>query len=136
MASIIRKIINTSHAPKAIGPYSQAVQVGNTLYISGQIGFNPETMKLVEGGTVPQAKQLLQNMGKILEAAGATYNNVVKTTVLLTDMNDFSAVNEVYKEFFNTAFPARAAYQVVCLPAGAKVEIEAIAVVGNIVESQ
>ncbi|XP_013786662.1 2-iminobutanoate/2-iminopropanoate deaminase-like [Limulus polyphemus] len=136
MASIIRRIINTSLAPKAIGPYSQAVQVDNTLYISGQIGFDPATMKLVEGGTVPQTKQLLQNMGKILEAAGATYNNVVKTTVLLADMNDYPTVNEVYKEFFTTNCPARAAYQVACLPAGAKVEIEAIAVIGNIVESQ
>merc|ERR1711942_304323 len=112
--SLRRVIISTKKAPDAIGPYNQAVQVNNTLYISGQIGFN------------------LTNMGHILEAANCNFNNVVKTTVLLADINDFAAVNEVYTKFFTENFPARAAYQAAALPRGAMVEIEAVAVVGDI----
>ena len=126
-----RVIISTSKAPGAIGPYNQAVLVDRTLYISGQIGFDPPTMQIVGNGNVQaEAKQALKNMGEILKAAGASYNNVVKTTVLLADINDFVAVNEVYKTFFTSNFPARAAYQVAALPKGALVEIEAVAVVG------
>ena len=88
------------------------LQVNNTLYISGQIGFNPTTMEIVSGGVVAEAKQALTNMGHILEAANCNFNNVVKTTVLLADINDFAAVNEVYTKFFTENFPARAAYQV------------------------
>ena len=87
-------------------------QVNSTLYISGQIGFNPSTMEIVSGGVVAEAKQALTNMGHILDAANCTFNNVVKTTVLLADMNDFAAVNDVYTKFFTANYPARAAYQV------------------------
>lgn len=133
MASkIVRKIIATSKAPAAVGPYSQAVQVNDTLYISGQIGFIPGTTDIIGGGAVKEAQQALENMGKILEEAGAGYNNVVKTTVLLTDIKEYGAVNEVYKTFFNVCKPARAAYQVAALPKGATVEIEAVAVIGDI----
>ncbi|KAK0068681.1 ribonuclease UK114 [Biomphalaria pfeifferi] len=135
MASrIIRKIISTPKAPKAVGPYSQAVQVDNTLYVSGQIGFIPETMELAPGGAVGEADQALKNLGAILEAAGTSYENVVKTTVLLQSINDFTAVNEVYAKYFPKNKPARAAYQVVALPKGANVEIEAIAIVGEILD--
>merc|ERR1711994_1236939 len=130
--SLRRGIISTKKAPDAIGPYNQAVQVNNTLYISGQIGFNPTTMEIVSGGVVAEAKQALTNMGHILEAANCSFNNVVKTTVLLADINDFKDVNEVYTKFFTDNYPARAAYQVAALPRGARVEIEAVAVVGNI----
>merc|ERR1711994_767463 len=134
--SLRRVIISTKKAPDAIGPYNQAVQVNNTLYISGQIGFNPTTMEIVSGGVVAEAKQALTNMGHILEAANCSFNNVVKTTVLLADINDFKAVNEVYSTFFSDNYPARAAYQVAALPRGARVEIEAVAVVGNITTVQ
>ena len=87
-------------------------QVNNTLYISGQIGFVPETMEVIKGGVVPEARQALTNMGHILEAANCTFDNVVKTTVLLADINDFAAVNEEYTKFFSDNYPARAAYQV------------------------
>merc|ERR1711970_1075926 len=135
-ASLRRVIISTKKAPDAIGPYNQAVQVNSTLYISGQIGFIPSTMEVVGGGVVEEARQALTNMGNILEAANCTFDNVVKTTVLLADINDFAAVNEVYKEFFRSNYPARAAYQAAALPRGAKVEIEAVAVVGDIVTVQ
>ncbi|XP_059153153.1 2-iminobutanoate/2-iminopropanoate deaminase-like isoform X2 [Physella acuta] len=114
---------------------SQAVQVDNTLYISGQIGFIPETMEIVPGGAVAEADQALKNMGAILEAAGSSFENVVKTTVLLQSINDFAAVNEVYSKYFPNNKPARAAYQVAALPKGANVEIEAIAMVGEIVDA-
>jgi len=127
-----RVIISTKKAPAAIGPYNQAVQVDSTLYVSGQIGFIPETMEIVQGGVEAEAKQALENMGNILQAANCTFNNVVKTTVLLQDINDFTKVNDVYKEFFKTNYPARAAYQAAALPRGALVEIEAVAVVGDI----
>merc|ERR1712066_431846 len=117
-ASLRRVIISTKKAPDAIGPYNQAVQVNSTLYISGQIGFNPSTMDIVSGGGVAEAKQAL--------------TNVVKTTVLLADINDFAAVNEVYTKFFTANYPARAAYQAAALPRGGRVEIEAVAVVGDI----
>merc|ERR1711884_139105 len=134
--SLRRVIIATKKAPDAIGPYNQAVQVNNTLYISGQIGFVPETMEVIKGGVVPEARQALTNMGHILEAANCTFDNVVKTTVLLADINDFKDVNEVYTKFFTNNYPARAAYQVAALPRGARVEIEAVAVVGKITTAQ
>ena len=133
-----RVIVSTNKAPGAIGPYNQAVLVDRTLYISGQIGFEPATMEIVgrqggsKGNVQAEAKQALTNMGEILKAVGATYNNVVKTTVLLADINDFVAVNDIYKTFFTSNYPARAAYQVGALPKGALVEIEAVAVVGPI----
>jgi len=136
MASkVIRKIISTNKAPGAVGPYSQAVQVNETLYISGQIGFVPETMQIVDGGAAAETDQCLKNMGHILEAAGSSYKNVVKTTVLLKDINEYAAVNEVYIKYFTDMKPARAAFQVAALPKGANVEIEAIAVVGEITDA-
>merc|ERR1711988_437796 len=132
--AVRRMIVSTSKAPAAIGAYSQAVLVDRTLYISGQIGFDPQTMNIVGGGkdVKAEALQALTNMGEILKASGASFNNVVKCTVLLNDINDFSIVNEVYKSFFTQNFPARAAYQAANLPKGALVEIEAIAVIGDI----
>ncbi|XP_062385320.1 2-iminobutanoate/2-iminopropanoate deaminase-like isoform X2 [Sardina pilchardus] len=128
----VRKIIHTDTAPAAIGPYSQAVVVDRTMYISGQLGLDTASGQLVPGGVQAQAKQALTNMGEILKAAGCGYENVVKTTVLLADMNDFNNVNEIYKQFFSSNFPARAAYQVAALPRGGLVEIEAVAAVGPI----
>ncbi|KAJ8288385.1 hypothetical protein COCON_G00010440 [Conger conger] len=135
MSAIIRKIINTAKAPAAIGPYSQAVVVDRTMYISGQLGMDPSSGQLVTGGVQAEAKQALINMGEILKEAGCGYSNVVKTTVLLADMNDFTNVNDIYKQFFSTSFPARAAYQVAALPRGGLVEIEAVAVLGPITDS-
>ncbi|XP_067887250.1 2-iminobutanoate/2-iminopropanoate deaminase isoform X1 [Heterodontus francisci] len=133
MAAIARRIISTTKAPGAIGPYSQAVVVDRTMYISGQLGMDPATGQLVTGGTAQETKQALINMGEILKAANCNYDNVVKTTVLLADINDFNSVNDVYKQYFKTNFPARAAYQVAALPRGGRVEIEAVAVLGPIV---
>ncbi|GCB60763.1 2-iminobutanoate/2-iminopropanoate deaminase isoform X2 [Scyliorhinus torazame] len=134
MAALVRRIVSTTKAPGAIGPYSQAVVVDRTMYISGQLGLDPATGQLVTGGTTQEAKQALINMGEILKVANCNYNNVVKTTVLLADINDFNCVNDVYKKYFTTNFPARAAYQVAALPRGGRVEIEAVAVLGPIVE--
>lgn len=122
----MKKVISTDKAPKAIGPYSQAIEANNTVYISGQLGINPETGTLVEG-IEKQTEQVLKNMGAILEAAGLSYKNVVKCTVLLDNMDNFKAMNEVYGKFFTEEAPARAAYGVVKLPLGGLVEIEAIA---------
>ncbi|CAL8286976.1 unnamed protein product [Merluccius merluccius] len=134
MAALVRRVINTTSAPAAIGPYSQAVVVDRTMYISGQLGMDPASGQLVEGGVQAQTKQALVNMGEILKAATCSYDNVVKTTVLLADMNDFTKVNDVYKQFFSSSFPARAAYQVAALPRGGLVEIEAVAVLGPLTD--
>ncbi|WP_315503058.1 RidA family protein [Actinomyces radicidentis] len=121
--------IATESAPAAVGPYSQAVEAGGTVYVSGQIPLVPATGQIVEDGIEAQAEQSLKNIGAILEAAGLGYGDVVKTTVLLADINDFVAVNEVYARFFTgEVLPARAAFQVAALPRGAGVEIEAVAV--------
>lgn len=124
----MKKIINSPKAPKAIGPYSQAVEANGTLYISGQIPVDVNTGKFVEGGIREQTEQVLKNVGYILEAAGYTYDNVVKTTCLLSDIADFAAMNEVYAQFYKSECPARAAFAVKSLPMGALVEIETIAV--------
>lgn len=124
----MKKIISTDNAPKAIGPYSQAVEANNTLYISGQIPINPETGKLIEGDIQEQTELVLKNIGAILEAAGFSYSDVVKSTCLLSDINNFAAMNEVYGKYYHTDPPARAAYAVVKLPLGALIEIETIAV--------
>lgn len=126
----MKKIIATQQAPGAIGPYSQAVQAGDFLYISGQIPLDPATGELVAGDIAAQTKQSLQNIGAILKAAGMDYANVVKTTVLLQSMGDFAAMNEVYAQFFSSDCPARAAFEVAALPKGAQVEIEAVAYKG------
>ncbi|KAJ4928249.1 hypothetical protein JOQ06_016042 [Pogonophryne albipinna] len=135
MAALIRRMVNTTAAPAAIGPYSQSVVVDRTMYISGQLGMDVASGQLVDGGVQAQTKQALVNMGEILKAAGCDYTNVVKTTVLLADINDFNGVNEIYKTFFTSNFPARAAYQVAALPRGGLVEIEAVAVLGPLSDS-
>ncbi|XP_032390918.1 2-iminobutanoate/2-iminopropanoate deaminase isoform X1 [Etheostoma spectabile] len=135
MASIRRQIPYTPQAPVRQGIYSQSVVVDRTMYISGQLGLDVASGQLVDGGVQAQAKQALVNMGEILKAAGCDYTNVVKTTVLLADINDFNSVNEVYKTFFSSNFPARAAYQVAALPRGGLVEIEAVAVLGPLSDS-
>lgn len=123
----MKKIIFTEKAPKAIGPYSQAVEVNGTLYISGQVPVNPETGSMPEG-IKEQTEQVMKNIGAILEKAGYTYKDVVKSTCLLSDMDNFAAMNEVYGSYYTENPPARAAYGVVKLPLGALVEIETIAV--------
>ncbi|XP_053322243.1 2-iminobutanoate/2-iminopropanoate deaminase isoform X2 [Spea bombifrons] len=134
MSFTLRRVISTPAAPVLKNVYSQAVVVDKTMYVSGQLGMDPVTGQLVPGGVKNEAKQALINMGEILKAAGSDYNNVVKTTVLLADINDFNDVNEIYKQFFKNNYPARAAYQVAALPRGGRVEIEAVAVVGPITE--
>ena len=124
----MKKIVATENAPKAIGPYSQGVEENGILFISGQIPINPATGKLVEGGIKEQTEQVLKNIGAILKEAGLSYSNVVKTTCLLSDMDNFAAMNEVYGKYFTSEMPARAAYGVVKLPLGSLVEIESIAV--------
>ena len=124
----MKKIINTKNAPAAVGPYSQAIMVGNTLYISGQIPVDPTVGKVVEGGIEAQTEQVLKNIGAILKEAGMDYSNVVKTTCLLSDMDNFVPMNGVYAKFFTQDMPARAAFGVVRLPLGVMVEIETIAV--------
>jgi len=123
----MKKVIFTELAPKAIGPYSQAIEVNGTLYISGQIPINPATGQMPEG-IKEQTKQVMENIGAILKAAGYSYENVVKSTCLLNDMDNFKAMNEVYGEYYKENPPARAAYGVVKLPLGALIEIETIAV--------
>ena len=123
----MKKVISTSKAPAAIGPYSQAIQVGNLVFASGQIPIAPATGNFVAGGVREQARQSLTNVKAILDEAGLTLDNVVKTTVFLADMNDFADVNAVYAEFFAEPYPARSAVAVKTLPKGALVEIEVIA---------
>ncbi len=123
----MKEIIATEDAPKAIGPYSQAVAAGGLLFISGQIPLDPATMQIVGGTAAEQSEQVFKNIGAILKAAGLDYNDVVKTTVLLKSIHDFAPVNEVYARYFSGDYPARAAYEVGNLPKGALVEIEAIA---------
>ncbi len=124
----MKKIISTDKAPKAIGPYSQAIEANGILFISGQVPIDPSTAKLVEGGIKEQTEQVMKNIGAILEAAGLSYANVVKSTCLLNDMDNFAAMNEVYGRYYTSDMPARAAYGVVRLPLGALIEIETIAV--------
>ena len=129
---VIRRIVHSSKTPPAIGPYSQAVVVDRTIYLSGQIGIEPQTGKLVGPGVREQMIQVLANMGHVLEAADSSLKNVVKTTLLLADINDFQAVNEIYGQYFTEKQPARATYQVAALPKGAKVEVEAVAISGEL----
>lgn len=124
----MKKIIATKQAPAAIGPYSQAIEVGNMLFASGQLGLDPETGDFAPGGVKAQAEQSFRNIQAILAEAGYTMENVVKTTVYLADMADFVAVNEVYAAQFSGDFPARSAVAVKTLPKNGLVEIEVIAV--------
>jgi 2-iminobutanoate/2-iminopropanoate deaminase len=121
-----KKIITTTNAPAAIGPYSQAVQHGKTLYVSGQIPLNPGTKEIADD-VKQQTRQSMENIKAIVEAAGASMEDVIRCGIFVTDLGDFAVVNEVYASFFEGDFPARATVQVAALPLGAKVEIDAIA---------
>ena len=123
----MKKVISTTKAPAAIGPYSQAIQVGNLVYTSGQIPIDPATGNFVEGGIKEQTRQSLTNVKAILEEAGLSMADVVKTTVFMADMNDFADMNSVYAEFFAEPYPARSAVAVKTLPKGSLVEIEVVA---------
>ncbi|MGE5382341.1 MAG: RidA family protein [Omnitrophica WOR_2 bacterium] len=123
----MKKVIFTEHAPKAIGPYSQAIEKNGFLYISGQVPIDPATGTIVEGGIKEQTERVMKNIGAILNAAGYEYQDVVKCTCLLSDMANFGIMNEIYGKFFTENCPARAAYGVVKLPLGALIEIEVIA---------
>jgi 2-iminobutanoate/2-iminopropanoate deaminase len=122
-----KEAISTPKAPAAVGPYSQALKSGDLLFLSGQIPLDPATKALVPGDIATQAQQVLHNLGAVLEAAGASFQDVVKTTIYLVDLNDFARVNEVYGSFFENSPPARATVGVSALPLGARIEIDAIA---------
>jgi len=124
----MKKVIYTSQAPKAVGPYSQAIETNGMLFISGQIPIDPVAGKIAEGGIKEQTEQVMKNIGAILKEAGYTFGDVVKSTCLLSDMDNFAAMNEVYGSYYKENPPARAAYGVVKLPLGALIEIETIAV--------
>jgi 2-iminobutanoate/2-iminopropanoate deaminase len=123
----MKRIINTENAPKAVGPYSQAVEANGFLFVSGQIPINPSVGAMVEGGIEEQTEQVMKNIGAILKESGLDYANVVKTTCLLSNMDNFAAFNQVYARYFTEKMPARATYGVVKLPLGALVEVELIA---------
>lgn len=123
-----KRIVSTDKAPAAVGPYSQAVAAGGLLFCSGQIPLDPATGKLVSGGVAEQAEQVMKNLSAVLAAAGATTSDVVKTTCFLADMADFAAFNAIYATYFSADFPARSTFQVAALPLGARVEVEAVAV--------
>ncbi|HYX27145.1 MAG TPA: RidA family protein [Pyrinomonadaceae bacterium] len=127
----MKEIIATEQAPQAIGPYSQAVRAGNMIFASGQIPTDPATKEFVAGGIAEQTEQVLKNLTAVFAAAGVGLDQIVKTTVFLADMNDFTAMNEVYGRYFAQNPPARATVQAARLPRDAKVEIEAIAVLGS-----
>ena len=124
----MKEIIATDRAPRAIGPYSQAVRAGSVIFASGQIPIDPATGEFVAGGVAEQTEQVMRNLSAVLEAAGSSLNQIVKTTVFLADLNDFTAMNEVYGRFFAETPPARATVQAARLPRDARIEIEAIAV--------
>lgn len=124
----MKKVISTNNAPAAIGPYSQAVKTGNMIFLSGQLGIDPKTGDFVHGDIQEQTDQVFKNIKAVLGAANLTLENVVKTTVFLSDMSNFAAMNEVYSSYFSEPFPARSAFAVKTLPKNALVEIEVIAV--------
>jgi 2-iminobutanoate/2-iminopropanoate deaminase len=129
--SFTRDVVSTPNAPKAIGPYSQGIATNGFLFTAGQIPLDPVAGKLVEGGIIEQTNRVMQNLEEVLRAAGATWNDVVKTTVYLHDLSHFPTVNEVYGKWLGDARPARSTVQVTALPRGALVEIDAIAVVSR-----
>lgn len=126
-----RKVISTLKAPAAIGPYVQAIREGNMLFVSGQLGINPSTGRMAEGAIEGQTVQAMNNLKAVVEAAGGDVADIIKTTILLTDLSSFSIVNNVYMSFFNGTYPARACYEVSRLPADGLIEIEAMAVLEN-----
>ncbi|HEY3593017.1 MAG TPA: RidA family protein [Polyangiaceae bacterium] len=125
-----KQIIESLEAPKPIGPYSQAVRMGELVFLSGQVGLDPSNGNLVSGGVTAEARRVMENLGAVLTAAGAGYSDVVRVTIYLTNLADFAAVNEVYGSYFTTEPPARATVQVAALPKGAAVEIDMIAHIG------
>jgi 2-iminobutanoate/2-iminopropanoate deaminase len=125
--NVTRREIETDDAPRAIGPYSQGIEVDGWIFTAGQLGLDPATGELVEGGAAAEAEQALHNLQAVLRAAGASLAQVVKTTVFLTDLGDYAAVNEVYAKHFSAPYPARSAVQVARLPKNARVEIEVVA---------
>ncbi len=127
----MRKIIHTDQAPAALGTYSQAVQVGDTVYLSGQVGLVPETMELVEGGCEEQLHQVMKNLRSVCNAAGGELKDLVKLNVFLIDLGNFETVNKIMADYLPTPYPARAAVQVSALPKGAVVEIDGVMVVGD-----
>ncbi|HWP58940.1 MAG TPA: RidA family protein [Candidatus Acidoferrales bacterium] len=124
----MREAVRTSAAPKAIGPYEQAIKINGFIYTAGQIGLDPKTGKLVEGGIAAEARQVLENLKAVLEAAGSSMDQVVKATVFLKNMNDFAIVNEIYEEYLGHARPARSTVAVAELPRGALIEVDLVAV--------
>lgn len=129
MTSPQPKVITTAEAPKAIGPYSQALSINGLIFTAGQVGLDPVNGQIVEGGIEAQTRRVLDNLTAVLAAAGASLANVVKTTVFMQDLGEFAAMNAVYAEYFTANLPARSTVQVAALPRGARVEIECIAVV-------
>ncbi len=129
----MKEIIHTDNAPAAVGPYSQATRVGHLIYTAGQLGLDPATMKLVDGGVAAQTEQALKNLGAILAEAGSSFDNVLKTTVFLSSIDDYGDVNAVYSKYFGESKPARSAFAVEALPLGGLVEIEAVAVLNDAV---
>jgi 2-iminobutanoate/2-iminopropanoate deaminase len=127
----MKKIISTSEAPAAVGPYSQAIRVGSTVYCAGQIPLDPKSGQIVSGGIEAQTRRVLDNIGAVLRAEGLTLDEVVKTTIFLMDLADFQTVNEIYASYFKQEPPARSTVQVAGLPKGARVEIEVIAVANS-----
>jgi 2-iminobutanoate/2-iminopropanoate deaminase len=125
-----RQAVHSDKAPKAIGPYSQAVRVGDFIFCSGQVGLDPATGNIVEGGIEAQTRRALQNLGEVLQAAGSSLNKAVRTTVFLADMNDFQKMNAAYAEFFPAPPPARSTVQVARLPRDAAIEIDVVAMAG------
>ena len=126
-----KEIISTENAPQAIGPYSQAVKAGNLMFISGQIPLDPKTGDLVSGSIEDQAKQVLENVKSICEAAGCSLDDIVKISIFLTDLSNFAVVNDMMKEYFSEPYPARATVEVSGLPLGVNVEIEAIVLING-----
>ena len=122
-----KKSVKTTEAPEAIGPYSQAIRIGDFLYTSGQISLDPKTMEMITGNIELETEKVLQNIEAILSVEGLNFGHVIKTTVYLTDLSEFTRMNQVYEKFFSNTKPARACVQVAALPKGAKVEIDAIA---------
>src|SRR5438445_7492615 len=127
----MKKIISTSDAPAAVGPYSQGVRVGSTIYCAGQIPLDPKTSQIVAGGIEIQTRRVLDNITAVLKAEGLTFADIVKTTIFLMDLGDFQKMNEIYGSYFNQEPPARSTVQVAGLPKGARVEIEVIAVANS-----
>jgi 2-iminobutanoate/2-iminopropanoate deaminase len=126
----VKQPVSTDNAPRAIGPYSQAIRAGQLLFVSGQIPLDPATGQIVAGDVAAQTRRVLDNVGAVLSAAGRSFHDVVRTTIFLADMNDFAAVNDVYGQYFSPPYPARATVQVARLPKDARVEIDVIASAG------